>query len=101
MSDLNGIGQVPDLGAIRDRQREKEKAPHYSVGSPEFALQVGVQSTSGQLSLRDALNRAAVMLDQDGFTIEQVKQCAFMGQDQSGAAVFQVIVRVSDTEAPF
>jgi hypothetical protein len=94
---MNGMGPVVDLGEVHRRQKEKEQVPRYSVGSPEFALPVGVE----RMSFRDALDRAAVMLDQDGFTIEQVKQCAFMGQDQSGAAVFQVVVRVSDTEVPF
>lgn len=97
MSDFNGAGPVVDLGAIQRRQQEKAQVPSYSVGSPEFALQVAV----GALSFRDALDRAAVIMDADGFTIEEVKQCAFAGQDQNGAAVFQVIVRVSDTEAPF
>ena len=97
MSDLNGVGPVVDLGAIKQRQQEKAQVPSYSVGSPEFALQVGV----GALSFRDALDRAAVVLDQDGFTIEEVKHCAFAGQDQTGAAVFQVVVRVSDTEVSF
>jgi hypothetical protein len=97
VSDLNGVGPVVDLGAIKQRQQEKAQVPSYSVGSPEFALQVGV----GALSFRDALDRAAVVLDQDGFTIEEVKHCAFAGQDQTGAAVFQVVVRVSDTEVSF
>jgi hypothetical protein len=38
------------------------------------------------------------MLGNDGFTIEEVKQCAFAGQGQQGEAIFQVIVRVSETE---
>jgi hypothetical protein len=97
MNDMNGVGPAVDLGAIKQRQQEKANVPRYSVGSPEFALQVGV----GALSFRDALDRAAVLLDADGFTIEEVKQCAFAGQDQTGAAVFQVIVRVSDTETAF
>lgn len=102
MSDLNGMGQVPDLGAIRQRQREKEQVPSYTVGTPEFALQVGVQIINGSLSFRDALDRAAVILDADGFTIEEVKQCAYAGQDQQGTtAVFQVIARVSETEVRF
>jgi hypothetical protein len=99
VSDLNRAGLVVDLGAIQRRQREKEQVPAYSVGSPEFALQVGVHIVDGRLSFRDALDRAATLLDADGFTIEEVKQCAFAGQDQSGAAVFQVVVRVSQTEA--
>jgi hypothetical protein len=99
MSDLNGIG-VPDLGAIRQRQREKEQVPRYAVGTPEFACPVGVQVVNGVISFRDALDKAAVLLDADGFTIEEIKQCAFAGVDQNGAAVFQVVVRVSETHAP-
>ena len=103
MSDLNGMGQVPDLGAIRQRQREKEKVPPYSVGTPDFTLQVGVGvGEGGAISFRDALDKAAILLDGDGFTIEEVKQCAFAGIDpQSGTAVFRVVVRASDTKAPF
>jgi len=97
MSNMNGTGPVVDLGEIQRRQQEKAKVPAYSVGSPEFALPVAVE----RMSFRDALDRAAVMLDEDGFTVEQVKQCAFAGIDQNGAAVFQVVVRVSDTEAAF
>jgi hypothetical protein len=96
MSDFNGVGQVPDLGAIRQRQREKEQVPPYTVGNPEFAVQVAVQSPNGQLSLRDALDRAALILGIDGFSITEVKQCAFVGGDQGGNAIFQVIVTASE-----
>jgi hypothetical protein len=99
VSDLNGVGQVPDLGAIRQRQREKEQVPPYTVGNPEFALQVAVQAPNGQLSFRDALDRAALILGADGWVITEVKQCAFAGGDQGGNAIFQVIVTASDTEA--
>jgi hypothetical protein len=59
------------------RQKEKEQVPHYSVGfAPEFAPQIGVQVVNQQISFRDALDRAATVLDLDGFTIEEVKQCA-------------------------
>jgi hypothetical protein len=101
VSDFNGAGPVVDLGVIQRRQQEKAQVPSYSIGSPEFALQVGVQVVNGQISFRDALDRAAVIMDADGFTIEEVKQCAFAGQDQNGAAIFQVIVRVSETEVQF
>jgi hypothetical protein len=96
---MNGVGPVVDLGAIKQRQKEKEQVPSYTLGTPEFTLPVGVQVINGTLSFRDALDRAALMLDADGFTIEEVRQCAFAGQDQNGAAVFQVLVRVSETEA--
>ena len=99
VNDLNGVGQVPDLGAIRQRQREKEQVPAYRVGNPEFAMQVAVQSANGQLSFRDALDRAALILDTDGFTINEVKQCAFVGGDQGGNAIFQVIVSAAEKEA--
>jgi hypothetical protein len=101
MSNMNGIGPVVDLGEMQRRQQEKAKVPSYSVGSPEFALTVGVAPVNGAPSFREALDRAAVILDSDGFTIEEVKQCAFAGQDQNGAFIFQVVARVSDTEAPF
>jgi hypothetical protein len=101
MSEMNGVGPVVDLGEVHRRQKEKEQVPRYSVGSPEFALQVGVQPKNGQLSFRDALDKAAVLLDQDGFTIEEVKHVAFAGLDQNGVPVFQVVVRVSATEVPF
>ena len=97
MSDMNGIGSVLDLGEIQRRQKEKEQVPPYNVGSPEFALPVGTSS----LSFREALDRAATILDQDGFTIEEVKHCAFAGQDQNGAVIFQVVVRVSETEKSY
>ena len=97
MTDMNGIGPVVDLGELKRRQEEKQRVPAYSVGSPDFALQVGIPS----LSFRDALDRAATILDGEGFTIEEVKHCAFAGQDQQGSAIFQVVVRVSDTEVPF
>jgi hypothetical protein len=97
------LGQVPDLGAIRQREREKERVPPNSVGTPDFTLQVGVPvGDGGNISLGDALDKAAVLLDADGFTIEEVKQCAFAGiEPQSGTAIFQVVVRASDTKAPF
>jgi hypothetical protein len=101
MSDINGIGPVVDLGEMQRRQREKEQVPRYNVGTPEFVLQVGVEIVNGKLSFRDALDRAATLLDADGFTIEEVKHCAFAGQDQNGAAIFQVVVRVSETEKAF
>jgi hypothetical protein len=101
VTDMNGIGPVVDLGEVHRRQKEKEQVPAYSVGSPEFALQVGVQPNNDQLSFRDALDKAAVLLDRDGFTIEEVKHVAFAGLDQNGVPVFQVVVRVSDTEVPF
>jgi hypothetical protein len=101
VNDMNGVGPVVDLGAINRRNQEKERVPAYTVGAPEFALQVGVQVINGAISFRDALDRAALVLGADGFTIEEVKHCAFAGQDQNGAAVFQVIVRVSDAKAPF
>jgi hypothetical protein len=97
MSNMNGIGPAVDLGEIQRRQQEKAKVPSYSVGSPEFALTVGIPS----LSFRDALDRAATVLDADGFAIEEVKQCVFMGQDGSGGFGFQLVVRVSDTETAY
>lgn len=97
MSDQNGIG-IPDLGAIRQRQREKEQVPPYTVGNPEFALQVAVQSANGQISFRDAIDRAALILGNDGFSITEVKQCAFVGGDQAGNTIFQVVVVASEIE---
>lgn len=101
MNDMNGVGPVVDLGEIQRRQQEKAKVPAYSVGSPEFALQVLAQPINGGPSFREALDRAALTLDSDGFTIEEVKQCVFAGQADNGAFVFQVVARVSDTEASF
>jgi hypothetical protein len=101
MNEMNGVGPVVDLGELKRRQQEKEQVPPYSVGSPEFALPVGVQVVNGRLSFRDALDKAAAALDADGFTIEEVKHCAFASQDQNGAAVFQVLVRVSETEKSY
>jgi hypothetical protein len=63
-------------------------------------LHVGVHLST--ISFRDALDKAATLLDADGFTIEEVKQCAFAGiEGQTGSAVFQVLVRVSYTQARF
>jgi len=97
MSDLNGVGQVSDLGATRQGQREKEQVPPYTVGNPEFARQVAVQSPNGQLSFRDAIDRSAVILGADGWSITEVKQCAFVGGDQAGNMIFQVIVTATET----
>ncbi|HJV14239.1 MAG TPA: hypothetical protein VJ625_10135, partial [Propionibacteriaceae bacterium] len=58
--------------------------PAYTVGNPEFALQVAVQSRNGQLSFRDAIDRAAFILGADRFNISEVKQCAFVVGDQGG-----------------
>jgi hypothetical protein len=97
MSNMNGIGPVVDLGEVQRRQREKQQVPSYAVGSPDLALQVGVE----RMSFRDAMDRTAVLLDQDGLTIEEFKQCAFAGMGQNGEAIFQIMVRVSDTETAF
>jgi hypothetical protein len=99
MSDPNGASQVPDLGAIRQRQRAKEQVPPYTVGNPEFALQVGVQPANGQISFRDALDRAAIILGADGWSITEVKQCVFAGGDQAGNTIFQVIVIAEEGNA--
>jgi hypothetical protein len=32
---------------------------------------------------------------------EEVKHCAFAGQDQNGAALLQVVVRISETEKAY
>jgi hypothetical protein len=97
MNDMNGVGPVVDLGEVQRRQQEKAKVPAYAVGSPEFALPVGTST----LSFREALDRAATILDADGFTVEEVKHCAFAGQDQNGSVIFQVVVRVSETEKAY
>jgi hypothetical protein len=55
-----------------------------------------VQSPNGQLSFRDAVGRAAIILGADGFKITEVKQCVFVGCDQGGNAIFQVIVAATD-----
>jgi len=81
---------------MRQRQREKEQVPPYAVGNPEFAMQVVVQSANGQISFRDAIDRAALILGNDGFSITEVKQCAFVGGDQGGNTIFQVIVSVAE-----
>jgi hypothetical protein len=96
MSDMNG---VPDLGAIRQRQREKEQVPPYTVGNPEFTVPVAVQSPTGQLSYRDAIDKAASILGADGWSITEVKQCAFVGGDQGGNVVFQVVVTTEESNA--
>jgi hypothetical protein len=98
MSDFNGVGQVPDLGVIRQRQREKEQVPPYTVGNPEFALQVAVQAPNGQLSFRAAIDRAALILGVDGWAITEVKQCVFAGADQGGNVIFQVIVTATEND---
>jgi hypothetical protein len=97
---MNAGGPVVDLGAINRRNQEKERVPAYTVGTPEFVLEVAVEGT-GRISFRDAIDRAAVVLSADGWAIDEVKHCAFAGQDQGGNMLFQLIVRVSDTEAPF
>jgi hypothetical protein len=40
--------------------------------------------------------RACRTVAADGFRIEAVKQCAFVGGDQAGNVMFQVVVRVSE-----
>jgi hypothetical protein len=47
------------------------------------------------------MDSTAALLDQDGLTIEEFKQCAFACTGQQGEAIFQIVVRVSDTEAAF
>jgi hypothetical protein len=49
--------------------------------------------------LRDALDRAALILGADGWTITEMKQCAFAGADQGGNTIFQVIVSVAESKA--
>jgi hypothetical protein len=101
MSQMNGIGPIVDLGEIQRRQQEKAKVPSYSVGTPEFALQVGVPAVEDHINFRDAIDRVATLLDADGFTIEEVKQCIYAGVTPDGVTLFNVAVRVSDTEVAF
>jgi hypothetical protein len=102
VSDMNGLGPVVDLAEMHRRQKEKEQIPAYSVGTPEFALQVRVDlGSGGTLSFRNALDKVATLLDADGFTVEEFKHCAYAGQDQNGTPIFQVVARVSETERSF
>ena len=59
---------------------------------------VAVQSPNGELSFRDAIDKAALILGGDGWSITEVKQCAFVGGDQGGNTIFQVIVTARETE---
>jgi hypothetical protein len=47
-----------------------------------------VRSGNGQISFRDAIDRAALILSADGFSITEVKQCVFVGGDQGGNTIF-------------
>jgi hypothetical protein len=47
---------------------------------------------NGQISFRSALDRAAFILGTDGWLITEVKQGAFVGADQAGNAILQMIV---------
>ena len=72
---MNGhgpIGTVPDRGAVRARQQEKSAVPDYDPGTPEFAVQVRVAlGPNAAPSFTDALDRAALILDNDGSAIER------------------------------
>ena len=93
MSGMNGVGPVPDLGAIRARQQAKASTPPYDPGTPELALQVGAPLVNGQPSFTEAIDNVAGILAGDGWAIVEVKQCAVIGIDQAVvAAAFQVIV---------
>jgi hypothetical protein len=81
---------------MKQRQREKEQVPAYTVGNPDFALQVGVEVVNQRMSFRDAIDKAALILGADGWSITEVKQCAFAGGDQAGNAVFQLVVGAAE-----
>jgi hypothetical protein len=99
VSNMNGTG-IPDLGAIKQRQREKEQTPPYTIGNPEFAVPVGVDPTGEDLSYRAALDQAATVLGKDGFTITEAKNCQFMGAEaQQGKLIFQIVVSVTEHQA--
>jgi hypothetical protein len=52
------------------------------VGSPDLALQVGVE----RMSFRDAMDRTAILMDQDGLTIEEFKECAELNSTYPAAS---------------
>ena len=52
---------------------------------------------NGQLSFRDAIDRRQrFFLLADGWSITEVKQCAFVGGDQGGNVIFQVVVTAAE-----
>jgi hypothetical protein len=70
-----------------------------TVGTPEFAMQVRVAlGPNAAPSFTDALDRAALILDNDGWAIESVSQCAMLGMDEQGYGFFQVVVTAKRTE---
>ena len=88
-----------DLGAIQRRQWEKERVPAYTMGNPAVAIPVAVPPVNGELSVRDAIEQAAAVLGADGLHIDAVRTCGFVGPDQNGNAVFQVVAVVSEVDS--
>jgi hypothetical protein len=82
MSGMNGVGPVPDLGAIRAQQQARAAAPAYDPGTPEFTLQIGGPRVNGHVSFTAAMDAAAGLLAADGWEIVEVKQCAHAGDSQ-------------------
>ena len=92
---MNG-SHVPDLGAMRERQRAKAQVPPYEPGTPDFATQVLTQMVNGKPSFTDAIDGAVSLWTNDGWKVESITSCVLQAVDpQTHAAVFQVAAKVS------
>lgn len=90
---MNGsTGALPNPGALRPGQQERPGSPTTTSGTPELALQVRVPLVDDAPSFNDAIDRAAFILANDGWSIESVSQCAMAGRDDQGYAYFQIAV---------
>jgi hypothetical protein len=82
----------PNLGAPRTPRQEKPRIPDDHPGNPELAMQVRVPLVDNAPSFNDAIDRAAFILANDGWSIESVSHCALVGMDDQDCAFFQIVV---------
>jgi hypothetical protein len=78
---------------MRARQQAKAAVLDYDSGTPESAMQVRVAlCPDAAPSFTDVLERAAMILDNDGWAIERVCQRAMLGMDEQGYGFLQVVL---------
>jgi hypothetical protein len=75
--------------------KRKNKYRHTPWATPSSPCKRPCNLRMGRF-FRDAIDRAALILGNDGLSITEVKQCAFVGGDQGGNTIFQVIVSVAE-----
>jgi hypothetical protein len=97
-SHTNGSpGALPNSGALHRHQQETAQIPDYNSGAPGLALLVRVPLVDEAPSFNDAIDRAAFILANDGWSIESVSHCAMLGRDDQGYAIFQIAVTATRT----